>query len=127
MGLQNLLGSGQEPAQWEAQSQPQIFVTFTPQSLVQLNCVLSSLSVFLLSHLSVPFCLGIMITDIFFADAFLGDVPLHPAGWPAAGAEVPAEDSLMRHPRNFSTKCLLFYSCHHLYRKFAVSENCEAP
>lgn len=32
--------------------------------------------------------------------------------------------SLKRHPRNFSTKCLLFYSCHHLYRKFAVSENC---
>lgn len=50
-GLQNLLGSGKEPAQWEVQSQPQIFVTFTPQSLVQLNCVLSSLLVFLLSHL----------------------------------------------------------------------------
>lgn len=49
------------------------------------------------------------------ADAFLGDVPLHPTGWPAAWAEwALLGASLMRHPRNLSTKCLLFYSCHRL-------------
>lgn len=43
-----------------------------------------------------------------FADAFLGDVPLHPTGWPAAWAEgALLGASLMRHPRNLSTKCLL--------------------
>lgn len=32
--------------------------------------------------------------------------------------------ALLRDPRNSSTKCLFFHSCHHLKRNFAASEKC---